>query len=73
MNQMTFMEDTVTVTVYCTFNNVFILYAKFTYFMCSVLVCLCVYSFGLAERVITKHVINKTTTTKSGTKHPQIS
>jgi len=70
---MMFMEGTVTVSVYCTFKNLFILYAKFTYFLWSMLVCLCVYNFGLEERVITKHVISKTTTTKSGTKHPQIS
>jgi len=67
------MEGTVTKTVYCTFKNLFILYTKFTYFLCSVLVCLCVYNLGLEERVIIKHVISMTTTTKSGTKHPQIS
>jgi hypothetical protein len=67
------MEGTVTVTVYCTLKNMFILYAKFTYILCSVLVCLCVYNFGHEERVITKHVISMTTTTKSGIKHPQIS
>jgi len=70
---MTFMEGTVTVTVYCTLKNLFILYAKFTYFSCSVLVCLCVYNFGLEERLIIKLVISMTTTTKSGTKHQQIS
>jgi len=44
---MMFMKGTVTVTVYSTFKNLFILYEKFTYFLCSVLVCLFVYNFGL--------------------------
>jgi len=70
---MTFMEGTVTVILYRTFNNLYILYAKFTYFLCSVLTCLCVYNFGLEDRVITKHVISMTTKTKSSIKHPQIS